>query len=58
MEANFKEPFTTLHSIRQSLQNKNIYPALEWAKENRTVLETQVNIINDSNIIIIINFIF
>jgi hypothetical protein len=45
MEPNFKEPFIKLNSIKESLQKKDIYPALEWAKENRTVLENQVNII-------------
>jgi len=38
-----REPFAKLKYIKESLINKNIYPALEWAKENRAVLDTQVN---------------
>lgn len=42
MESSLKEPFTKLNYIKERLQNKDIYPALEWAKENRSLLETQV----------------
>ncbi|XP_060844989.1 E3 ubiquitin-protein ligase RMND5A-like [Rhopalosiphum padi] len=42
MEPSIREPFAKLKHIKESLINKNIYPALEWAKENRAVLDTQM----------------
>lgn len=42
MEANLKEPLAKLNHIKESLQKKDIYPALEWAKENRSKLDAQV----------------
>lgn len=44
MEPSIREPFAKLKYIKESLMNKNIYPALKWAKENRAVLDTQVKI--------------
>lgn len=45
MEPSIKKPFEKLNYIKKSLQNKDIYPALEWAKENRAQLEAQVILI-------------
>lgn len=42
MEPSIRKPFEKLNYIKKSLQNKDIYPALEWAKENRSQLEAQV----------------
>jgi len=39
-----REPFAKLNYIKESLQNRDIGPALEWAKENRSQLEAQVNL--------------
>lgn len=52
MEPSIREPFAKLKHIKESLIKKNIYPALEWAKENRAVLDTQVNIQYKYNIFI------
>jgi len=42
VESNMREQFTKLNEIKESLKNKNITPALEWVKENRSKLNTQV----------------
>lgn len=42
MKANLKEPLAKLNHIKESLQKRDVYPALEWAKENRSKLDAQV----------------
>lgn len=42
MDPKIKEPFVRLNYIKESLEKKDTVPALEWAVENRTQLETQV----------------
>lgn len=44
MESSIKEQYAKFNYIKERLQNKDIYPALEWVKENRSLLETRVNI--------------
>lgn len=44
MDPSVQEPFAKLNYIKESLQNKNIQPALDWAKENRSRLDAQVKI--------------
>jgi len=42
MDPSVQEPFAKLNYIKESLQNKNIQPALDWAKENRSRLDAQM----------------
>ncbi|VVC34576.1 Zinc finger, RING/FYVE/PHD-type,CTLH/CRA C-terminal to LisH motif domain,LIS1 homology motif,CRA [Cinara cedri] len=42
MEPGIRESFFTLNHIKESLKKKDIYPALEWAKENRVHLDNQL----------------
>lgn len=42
VESSIKEQFTEINHIKESLKNKNIIPALEWIKENRSKLSTQM----------------
>ncbi|XP_003739539.1 E3 ubiquitin-protein transferase RMND5A isoform X2 [Galendromus occidentalis] len=38
---NYKEPFSELNTILESLRQRNVQPALQWAAENRTKLSAQ-----------------
>ncbi|XP_050439222.1 E3 ubiquitin-protein transferase RMND5B-like isoform X1 [Adelges cooleyi] len=42
VECGQREPFAKLNTIVESLKKKDICPALEWARENRSQLEIQM----------------
>jgi hypothetical protein len=43
MEDGGKEPFSELNRILDSLKQRDLGPALEWAQSHRESLDTQVN---------------
>jgi hypothetical protein len=43
MEDGGKEPFSELNRILDSLKQRDLSPALEWAQSHRESLDTQVN---------------
>lgn len=45
MDPHIRDQFDKVHYIQESLKKKDIYPALKWAIENRSQLESQVRII-------------
>jgi hypothetical protein len=46
MEDGGKEPFSELNRILDSLKQRDLGPALEWAQSHRESLDTQVNRFN------------
>lgn len=44
-----KEPFTELNYILDCLKQRNLEPALEWAKKHREALLAQVFLIRKTN---------
>jgi len=43
LDPKFKEPFVELHRILDSLKQRNLEPALNWAYENRDALNAQAS---------------
>jgi len=43
LEDGGKEPFSELNRILDSLKQRDLGPALEWAQSHRESLDTQVN---------------
>lgn len=44
-EPSVKEPFSALNSILDSLKQKDLTQAFDWAREHRESLEAQVSLI-------------